>query len=180
MGSTSHETERHEGVKPLEVGARLPSFELPTLGGRPADTRAPVRGAAALMFVHHPGCEGCLAYISRVAKELPAENVWAATAVPVMPADAAFVERAMREHDVGPLPFPVLLDTNNRLREQCGVDEGAAAVFVADRWGQIYDRTLAGSTHDLPTAHELEEWFTFLAVYCAECNVEPASDAGSG
>lgn len=179
MGSASHETERHPAVKPLEVGARLPSFELPTLGGRPADTRAPVRGAAALVFVHHASCEGCRAYLRRLAKELPAEDVWAATAVPVMPADAETVERAMHEHDEGPLPLPVLLDPDDRLRAQCGVEQGAAAVFVADRWGQIYDRTLAGSTHDLPTAHALEEWFTFLAVYCAECNVEPASDSGA-
>ena len=44
-------------------------------------------------------------------------------------------------------------------------------VAVADRYGQLYEVTTASDSLALPSAHDLEEWFRFLATACPECGV---------
>lgn len=44
-------------------------------------------------------------------------------------------------------------------------------VVIADRYGQVYDVTVAADPADLPTSPALREWFKFLATACPECGV---------
>ena len=78
----------------------------------------------------------------------------------------------MRHRTAGlPPGFPLLADPGDELRQRCGVPADSAAVFIADRWGQVYDRTLVGRSHGFPTIEDVTAWFRFLATQCPECGV---------
>jgi hypothetical protein len=55
-----------------------------------------------------------------------------------------------------------------RLESDGAVDH---RVVIVDRYGQVYDSTSAADPAGLPSSHDIEEWFRFLATACPECGV---------
>ncbi len=49
--------------------------------------------------------------------------------------------------------------------------EVAHRLLVVDRYRQVYAVHDSADAGDLPDAHELSEWFRFLATACPECGV---------
>lgn len=49
--------------------------------------------------------------------------------------------------------------------------EAAHRLLVVDRYGQVYAAHDEADVASLPTPHDLEEWFRFLATACPECGV---------
>ena len=46
------------------------------------------------------------------------------------------------------------------------------AVIVADRWGEIVHIAAGSQAGELPQAHELVEWVTYVQHQCPECEGE--------
>jgi hypothetical protein len=57
-------------------------------------------------------------------------------------------------------------------------DDSTHRLLVVDRYRQVYAVYEAADAGSLPGAHELEEWFRFLATACPECGVldDPTRD----
>ena len=49
--------------------------------------------------------------------------------------------------------------------------EATHRLLIVDRYGQVYAVHDEADVGALPTPHDLEEWFRFLATACPECGV---------
>ncbi len=142
----------------LSIGGFLPNIDLPSvLNGTPVPLRGSGGKTTVLVTVHSAHCAGCREYLDRLAAAAGEFEIWdgrLAVLVPGAPAGAARFEA----------PFgTVLADEHGRL-----ADPASASVLVADRYGQIFHAVRAGTTHDLPSARELEEWLKYLGTLCPE------------
>lgn len=72
-------------------------------------------------------------------------------------------------------PFPLLLDERGQLHARVGAVDGGGrptpALFVTDRYREIYARLRPGEPGWPRTAKEVAEWLTFANIQCPECNV---------
>jgi len=74
------------------------------------------------------------------------------------------------------LPFPVLSDTggsvtdlylkNTQRAESANVE---AAIFVTDRWGEIFICKTVEKDSELVAEAEIREWLEFIELQCEEC-----------
>ncbi|MGH7717580.1 MAG: redoxin domain-containing protein [Gemmatimonadaceae bacterium] len=160
----------------LRVGDLLPVRELASVDGRSTVAlRDTARGATALIFVHGIDCNECRAYAASLAPFAESFRWWAGTPLVVVPDVDSSVLRPATSHAQS---LRVVVDRDGVLARSCGVAPGAAAIIVADRWGQIYHVAHAGDSHDFLAPEELESWFRYLATQCPECGVidEPNTD----
>ncbi|MFW6202581.1 MAG: hypothetical protein ACOC8B_08380, partial [Gemmatimonadota bacterium] len=95
--------------------------------------------------------------------------VWDARAFAVA---APELEPAL-DHALGGMrhALEVVVDPEGAIRRRWGVEHATAALFIADRWGQIYHAETGGVVDDLCRGDEVEEWLKYLATQCAECGV---------
>lgn len=156
----------------LRVGDRLPPLVLPRAeDGAGVAWRAPQRGEPIVVFLVAPD-EG-RAYLSELAAAGAELRAWYGRPLAVLPAGAEPAEFLPAGTADG---VTVLTDPEGEARRRCGVGAGSAALFIADRWGQIYFIAHAATEEDLPRPEAIEEWVRFLATQCPECGVpdEPA------
>lgn len=156
----------------LAAGDRLPPLTLPSAtDGHPAALRPSGRDARLLVFLRSAeGTEGH-DYLRGLAAANTTLRRWDARPTAVVPAHLEAAARLV--HDLRP-PFPVLADVDGAARRRCGVDEGAAALFIADRWGEVYHSVLAPSESALPAPPPdgmIMQWLRYLATQCPECGV---------
>ena len=71
--------------------------------------------------------------------------------------------------------FPVLVDDGARIHRNVGATDTAGrpapAVFVTDRFREIYAAYLPGHGSALPDAKEILDWLVFINIQCPECGV---------
>ncbi|HYR07388.1 MAG TPA: redoxin domain-containing protein [Longimicrobium sp.] len=153
-------------AKPTE---RLPDLRLPRApGGAPVPLVAPGgRGVPIILAVHSADCAECRTFAQSLAAADAELREWDGRVMVVVPGG---VEDAMRFAEGARLPFPVLADAERKLWTRMGM-EGAAAI-VADPWGEVRMRHVAGAAHDLPSPAELVDWARFVAIQCPECEGE--------
>jgi peroxiredoxin len=81
--------------------------------------------------------------------------------------------RARASHLGGDDAFPVVLDEGARVHRQVGATDGAdhpaPAVFVTDRFREIFAAYIPGQGSALPGAQEIIEWLVFINIQCPEC-----------
>ena len=75
----------------------------------------------------------------------------------------------------GPRGFPTLLDDGGHIHRAVGATDAAgrpaSAVFVTDRFREIFAAYLPGRGLELPGAKEILEWLVFINIQCPECGV---------
>ncbi|MCC7175334.1 MAG: AhpC/TSA family protein [Bryobacterales bacterium] len=82
-------------------------------------------------------------------------------------------QEAVRARDARRWPFEVSVDETGALHRELGAEDptGAvgAAVYLTDRWAEVFfvSRTIAGDP--TPTAADLLEWLAFINYQCPEC-----------
>jgi hypothetical protein len=148
----------------LERGALLPAAPLASIpDGRAIELRGG-RGPIVVFLPHSPDCAGCAAYVRDLAARADALGSWGARVMIVV---RARVGRAseLRESAAGRLLL--LEDRSGALGAR--LDPGAAALLIADEWGEVYHAAGAGLAHELPAPGEIEEWVRFIAIQCPEC-----------
>ncbi len=166
----------------LRVGMRLPALRLATVSGAQIDVRLGGRDASVIVLVDDDAMERATAFLERLARAAPEFRVWGGRILGVVrPADRAPGESAdpsiVRawaglEQRLG---FPLLLDREGRTRDWT---PAAAAVLVADRFGDVYHVAEGAELWDLTTPSELEDWLRFLATQCPECGVPDSPGHG--
>lgn len=125
--------------------------------GAPVQLREAGGKATVLVTLHSARCAGCREYVDGLSPLSHEFDVWDARLLVIVPGPAADT-RSVRA------PFgQTLLDEHGVIAEPA-----SASVFVADRYGQIFDMVRAGLSHDLPSAHELSEWLKYLGTLCPE------------
>lgn len=71
------------------------------------------------------------------------------------------------------LPFPVLADEDGQIHRKLGATDAqghdSAAVYVTDRFGEVFGvyRTLEG--HNIPGVNDILNWLEFVNAQCPEC-----------
>jgi hypothetical protein len=152
----------------LRRGDRLPPLLLPRAAdGAPVDLNSASRDARLLLIVagDDAGAAAALEPIADAARDI---EHWYARLFVVATGSA---DAARRLDDRLGSRLSVLNDADEAAARRLGLAGGGAALFVADRYGQIYEVAGAPSAAGLPAASELEEWAKFLATQCPECGV---------
>jgi hypothetical protein len=76
---------------------------------------------------------------------------------------------------VGPRTFPVLIDSDAYIHHSVGAVDAAGcatpAVFVTDRFREIYATYVSSEGSALPSAEKVIDWLRFINIQCPECGV---------
>lgn len=71
------------------------------------------------------------------------------------------------------LPFPLLSDADGEVfslyRGQSANRHSSFGVFITDRWGALFTKTVASDPEQLPTDSEIRDWLSFIEIQCPEC-----------
>jgi hypothetical protein len=75
----------------------------------------------------------------------------------------------------GSIGFPTLLDEGGQIHRALVAGDAAGrlgpAVFVTDRFREIFAAYLPGQGSKLPGAQEILDWLVFINIQCPECGV---------
>ena len=87
----------------------------------------------------------------------------------------AVTSRTAAAPERGRLAFPVLVDDGAHLHFSVGATDAAGrpapAVFVTDRFREIFAAYLTGRGSALPGAKDVLDWLVFINIQCPECGV---------
>ncbi len=158
------------------VGRRLPRLKLRDPAGRGFRLSRTDRRATLLLFLHGADCRACRERLRALGEAAPELAAWDARPVAVIRASAEEAGR-LRE-DLG-LPFPLLADRNGAARARYGVEPEETALFVADRFGEVFAAERAREADALSPTAELEAWARFLTTQCPECGVPDVPGRGA-
>ena len=71
------------------------------------------------------------------------------------------------------LPFPVLADPDGRIHRALGAMDSqghdSAAVYVTDRFGEVFGMYRTAGGHALPGIADVLDWLEFVNAQCPEC-----------
>lgn len=74
-----------------------------------------------------------------------------------------------------PGPFPILVDSDAHIHHGVGATDAAGqpapALFVTDRFREIYATYVPADGSALPSAQEVMDWLGFINIQCPECGV---------
>ena len=150
-------------------GMRLPDLAFDDLFGRPvqlSDYRA--RRNLALILAGDSESAAHLPLLADLARRYPE---FAGQETQVLVVVAASREQA--QSMASQLPFPVLLDPDSRAhRALAGSDADgrvATAVYVTDRYGEVFAAFRSAEGLPLPDAGEILKWLEFVNIQCEEC-----------
>jgi hypothetical protein len=150
----------------LEPGDILPVQELPVLAGETSLSIGPNRKRSQVVVLTHlRPCDQCRAYLGALAA--------LADRLQVEKADVVAIVGPQWEAE-GPLPVPAVVDAGRAdagsLRQRLTVGD-EPVVAVADRFGQLFARLDAGSTHRFPDHEHVLGTLLNIAISCPECGV---------
>jgi len=152
-------------------GEIFPGFTLPAIDGSSVFLES-YRGRSNLVFVfagdkmEKSPVTVLLEELEAHAEELTLEAAQVLVAVTSRP--AAVAQR-------GRWTFPVLVDDGAHIHRNLGASDAvgrpAPAVFVTDRFREIFAAYLPGHGSALPGAKEILDWLVFINIQCPECGV---------
>ncbi len=147
-----------DGGAPVTIrrGDLLPDVALPLIPGGAAEPLRPAFGRATVLLVlHAPFCPSCQHYLDELEPLSGEFSLWEGRLLVVNP------EGQLRYRT--PAFGLQVRDPESRL-----TTPGAAYLLVADRYGQVWAVTSAGSSHAFPSPREITEWLKYLGTLCPE------------
>lgn len=152
-------------------GSQLPSFQLPTVDGRLFGTAShKERWNLVLYFVDEPACPHCAEALRGLGEAYDKLSAQEAEVLVIVPASSDQGGGSIK--GLG-LPFPVLLDQNLSVHARYGaLDDNLKplpAIFVADRFGEIFAVSVGDAGHRLLTVDEILSWLRLIEIQCPEC-----------
>lgn len=145
----------------------IPLFHLPTRGGEMFDSQDLKRKRnVVLFFLTRPQPE-FFTMIEGALARLREQN---AEPVVVWTAPLSGVEAAYRRNR---LTFAILSDEKREVFSRflaAGEGEDVAALFITDRFGDIFFQYLAASSDGLPSFEEIVKSLMFIESQCPECS----------
>jgi peroxiredoxin len=126
-----------------------------------------LRRNLALVFTHGPECTRCRSLLQDLANEralLRVEDGEILAVIPGGPKAAAQLRTDLK------LPFPVVVDEDGSVYDRYGLltPDGApkAAIFTTDRYGTVFEASIANDAHEMMPASEVPGWLEFIACEC--------------
>ncbi|HET9017576.1 MAG TPA: redoxin domain-containing protein [Thermomicrobiaceae bacterium] len=150
-------------------GDRIPDFTAPTADGATLRSRdLYLRRNLALAFTHGPDCAACRELLRGLARQVGAARAQVGQIVAVVPASPEAAMALALELDLG---FPVVADADLAVHRRYGLvgpdSDARAALFVADRYGIVFDASVADAAHRVMAPAEVPGWLEFVACRCS-------------
>ncbi|MFB3917555.1 MAG: redoxin domain-containing protein [Terriglobales bacterium] len=150
-------------------GHRLRDFELMSRDGHRIRL-SDYRGRRNLVLVFADEQQATADLLSAMASRYQEFKNWDAEIVVIVQLTS---ERGGRTKPRLNLPFPVLLDEDGRIHHQVGASDPsghvAAAVYVTDRYGEVFGAYRTRDSQSLPAVDEVLNWLEFVSSQCPEC-----------
>ena len=149
-------------------GDRLPGFTGETPAGDKIRLRDfYMRRNLALVFSDGPDYGAVRDLLCGLAVRRAAVRAEAGEALAVISGDPATVRDLVATLA---LPFPVVVDPDNAIHQRYGLiddtNQPRAAIFLADRFGTVFEASLASVEQPLMGADEVPGWLEFIACRC--------------
>jgi peroxiredoxin len=156
----------------LKTGNLIPLFSLPAVNGAgnisPWDYKQ--HKNLVLIFFRDPECNACLGLLRELASRYEEYRELNAEILAIVNIDLKHLGRLQRELK---LPFPLLSDRDAKVFDSYADGSGVAqpifGVFIADRWGALFSKTLSSEIGELPRNAEIRGWLSFIEIQCPEC-----------
>ncbi|GBC80950.1 Thiol-disulfide oxidoreductase ResA [bacterium HR10] len=155
-------------MSPPHPGELLPDVTVVTVTGqqvRISDYRG--QRALVLFFLgeHH---DAALIELLRALADRYAEiRQEEAEVLVIAPNARTAMETIARAPRTLPLPFPILVDEGGRAHRAYGVAT-SGALYIADRYGEIYFARVITEVSELPTVEHILSWVRFTEAQCPE------------
>lgn len=150
-------------------GLRIPDVRLMDTDGRPVPA-SDYRGSKSLVLIFADGGNKSSALLAKIGEEYQAfvdEDAEVLAIAWGPPQELANLKKNLK------LTFPVLNDEDGAAHRDFGaIDEhgrAAAAVYVTDRYGEVYDAFRTRDGDRLPTVSEILASLEFISIQCPEC-----------
>ena len=155
--------------QPPQRGYRLRDFELFAVDGRqvrPSDFRA--HANLVLIFAGVPATAmNLLEEVAQRKNELQAEEAQVIAIVQATLAVAAELANTLK------VQIPLLVDEHGSVHREFGAaaHDGvpAPAIYITDRYGEVFGSFRTAIGQRLPTFHEILSWLSFVNSQCPEC-----------
>ena len=151
-------------------GETFPGFTLPAIDGSLVHLES-YRGRSNLVVVFAADTIGERPVTTLLEELLSRTEELTAEAAQVL----VIVTPPRKATQRGPSGFPTLLDDGGHIHRAVGTTDAAGrpapAVFVTDRFREIFAAFLPGRGLGLPGVKEILEWLVFINIQCPECGV---------
>lgn len=149
-------------------GDRLPLFTGQTPEGAPLRLRDfYMRRNLALVFSDAPDYATTRDLLHGLAERRAAVHAEAGEVLAVISGDVDGVRQFVEERS---LPFPIVVDPDNAVHARYGLLDATgkprAAIFLADRFGTIFEASVATDDGQIMAASEVPGWLEFIACRC--------------
>ncbi len=146
-------------------GYCIRTFSLFSTDGKPVSL-SDYRGRRNLVLVFADDQPRTTQLLSQIAPRYQAFKDSEAEVLVIAPPSSQTVDRLQ-------LPFPVLLDKDNRVHKQVGASsrqgQAEAAVYVTDRFAEVFALYRTSDGQVLPTVDDILNWLEFVNSQCPEC-----------
>ena len=159
--------QNHEMVE----GDLIPSFSLSgvNVSGQVSPWDYKQHKNLVLIFLD-PACTVCRELLQRLAQNYNDYRELNAEVLAIASADVNKLRELQQDLSV---PFPLLSDPKGEVfllyGGQPANTSSSFGVFITDRWGALYTKTVASDPQQLPTDSEIRDWLSFIEIQCPEC-----------
>ncbi len=157
------------GARTPRRGEQIIDFSAPTPEGAILRSRDVyyLRRNLALVFTHGPECQGCRDLLRDLAAERSSVRKEDGEILAVIPGSREAVGQLRDE--LG-LSYPVVADEERIIfqRYRLVTQDGGlrAAIFATDRYGTVFEPSIANDAHEMMPAEEIPGWLEFIACEC--------------
>lgn len=155
----------------LRQSDTLPSLQLTDVNGEAVNTRGYYgKRNLVLFFVGSLQCDACRSLLSALAEKYDEVREEESEVIAIVPGAREEARKAVAEMR---LPFQVLVDPDGEAHRRVGAarEDGGplAAVFVVDRFEEVYEARYEREGHRLMDADAVVRSLRFIEVQCPEC-----------
>ncbi|HXG68084.1 MAG TPA: redoxin domain-containing protein [Blastocatellia bacterium] len=160
----------------LQTGKIIPPFKLSAANraGKVGPWDYKQRKNLVLFYFHGAACAACRELLREFAANYDEYRNLEAEVLAIAKESLAELRQLGQEMN---LPFPLLADPEGKVFaayiSQDEINSHAApavAVFVADRYGVLYEAMTAAEADALPDEGEIRGWLEFIEIQCPECH----------
>lgn len=151
-------------------GELIRDFQLTSTDGRKVSL-SDYRGRLSLLLVFADGRPRSLEFLTGVTKAYSEIRDEQAEVLAVL---QGTVGKAARVKDKAKATFPVLIDKDGRIHRLMGAQDRrgqpAMAVYITDRFGEVFATFHEAKKQAMPTVPEILGWLDFVNIQCPECS----------